>query len=222
MSNGADNGTELLGCLIRGGEKAVADFSELSGGEWFDEAPEYFLTTYLASSIRKLEKTCALLEVHVGETRQEAGANRRGRPANNERRNGRFDFVVYWANGNPRGVIEVKSPLWVVDENKLRPDFERLCTSISANRNSSLQFGVFAYYASVSDPKRKHTNASGKLRELIDNIHGRAVDYADERDLAAVSWPGPIHRGKEDGDGAWCLAVIVFTQKGGEQYFQSR
>jgi len=77
MSSGADRGTELIDCLIRGGEKAVADFAEISGGEWFDEAPEYFLTTYLASSVRKLEKTYALLEVHVGETREKAGAYRR-------------------------------------------------------------------------------------------------------------------------------------------------
>lgn len=220
MSNGADKGTELLHCLIHGGERAVADFMKLSGGEWFNEAPEYFLTTYLAMSVQKLEKTYALLEVHVGTTRKEAGASRLGRPANKERRNGRFDIVIYWANGNPRGAIEVKSPLHIVADNKLRPDFDRLCTSLSANSDSSFQFGAFVYYADVSDPIRKHDNASGKLRELIDNIHCRAKDYADDHDLTAISWPGSIHRGKEDGSGAWCLAAIVFTRKGGEPYFR--
>ena len=221
MSNGADKGTELLNCLIRSGEKAVADFSELSGGYWFDDAPEYFLTTYLATAVKKLEKTSALLEVNVDETRQEAGAYRQGRPAKNERRNGRFDLVIYWSNGNPRGAIEVKSPLWVVDENKLGPDFERLCKTISANRDSTFQFGAFVYYASVSDPKQKHANASKKLEDLIKNIFEKAKSCAKEHDLSATSWPGSIHRGKETGDGAWCLAGIVFTRKGGEQYFRN-
>lgn len=220
MSNGADKGTNLLDCLIRGGERAVRDFAALSGGEWFDEAPEYFLTTYLASSVQKLEKTNALLEVHVGETRKEARVYRRGRPANDERRNGRFDLVLYWANGNPRGLVEVKSPLWVVDENKLGPDFGRLCKTISSSRKSSFQFAAFIYYASVSYPEKKHNNASEKLRELVDKIYGRATTFAKDLDLVAVPWPGSVHRGKGKRDGAWCLAAIVFTRKGGEQYFR--
>lgn len=220
MTNNADKGVDFLEGFIRDGEKAVADFYELSGGAWFDEAPEYFLTTYLASSIQKLNKSYALLEVNVGETRKEAKAYRRGRPANNERRNGRYDFVIYWANGNPRGAIEVKSPLWIVDENKLSPDFDRLCTTISANSDSTFQFGAFVYYASVSDPKVKHDNASAKLRELINSIHTRAKNSAKEHDLSALSWPGSIHRGKEDESGAWCIAAIVFSRKGGERSFQ--
>jgi hypothetical protein len=222
MSNGADKGSELLDCLIRGGERAVADFAKLSCGEWFDEAPEYFLTTYLASSLNNLDKTTALLEVPVGKTREEAGAIRRGAPSKNERRNGRFDLVVYWANGNPRGVIEVKSPVHVVDENKLGPDFDRLCTAISVNSESSFQYGAFVYYASVSKPKEtaKHDNATAKLRELVTKVYGRAEVAANEHDLVATSWPGSIHRGKDDDDGTWCLAAIVFTRKGGERAFQ--
>jgi len=220
MSNGADKGAELLDCLIRGGEKAVAEFGDLSGGEWFDEAPEYFLTTYLASSVRKLEKTTVLLEVHVGATRKEAGAYRRGRPAKNERRNGRFDLVVYWANGKPRGAIEVKSPLWIVDEKKLGADFIELCKCISANDDSSFQFTAFVYYASVSHPKQKHDNSSEKLRELVDKVHKRAEISAKELDLVAKSWPGSIHRGKGDCDDAWCVAAIVFVRKHGERSFR--
>ena len=219
MSNGADKGAELLDCLIRGGEKAVAEFGELSGGDWFDEAPEYFLTTYLASSVKKLEKTTALLEVPVGQTRKEAGASRRGRPAKKERRNGRFDFVVYCANGKPRGAIEVKSPLWIVDENKLGPDFDELCTAISANSESTFQFTAFVYYASVSEPKQKHDNSTAKLRELVAKIEKRAKSSAKKDGLVAKSWPGSIHRGKEDEGCAWCMAAVVFTRKGGAQSF---
>ncbi len=222
MSSGADKGIELLECLIRGGEKAVAEFNELSGGDRFDEAPEYFLTTYLASSIKEFEKTTALLEVHVGETRKKAGAIRRGRSAKKERRNGRFDIVVYWANGKPRGAIEVKSPLWIVDEKKLGPDFDELSTAISASNDSTFQFTAFVYYASVSKPKpnQKHSNSSKKLRDLVAKIHDRAKGAAKEHKLVAISRLGSVHRDNSVEGRAWCLAAIVFARKSGGRSFQ--
>lgn len=186
MSNGADKGSEVINTLIRGGEKAVADFAALSGGEWFDEAPEYFLTTYLASSLLRLEKSSALLEVGVNETRKKAGAIRAGRPAKIERRNGRYDLVVYWANGTPRGAIEVKSPLWIVDEKKLATDFDRLSTTLASSQDSTFQFCAFVYYASVSDPQKKHNNASQKLRSLVDSISSRAKNCASEHGISAL------------------------------------
>ena len=91
---GPISGLELVEAMIRYGEKAVEDFSFISGGEWFDEAPEYFLTTYIARSVGDQGNTYALLEVPVGQTRKEAGASRRGRAAEHERRNGRFDVVL--------------------------------------------------------------------------------------------------------------------------------
>lgn len=212
-----DSETILLRNLIGAGEKAVADFMDMSGGWWFDMAPEYFLTTYLASSIRKLDETYALLEVHVGETRVEARACRAGRPAEIERRNGRYDFVIYWADGTPRGAVEVKSPICIIDENRLTPDFWRICTTISSSSDSSFQFGAFVYYASVSDPIMKHDNASGKLRNLVTNIHLKAMEMASQYGLLAVSLPGSIHRGKDEDGGAWCLAAIIFKATISEQ-----
>ncbi len=218
MNNGADKGVELLKCLIRGGEKAVAEFGVLTGGEWFDAAPEYFLTTFLASSLRKLEKTYVMLEVGIDKTLSEAGAKRLEDPTTGDKR--RFDLVVYSAGGNPRGAIEVKSPIHVVDSKKLNSDFERLCNSISVNNDSSFQFCAFFYYASVSKPKRIHDNSSEKLRELVDKIYAKADKYAKEFDLVATPWSGSIRRSKEGDDCAWCVTAIVFTRKGGERYFR--
>lgn len=220
MANGANRGAELISIMVNAGESAVRDFNKLSGGEWFDEAPEYFLTTYAASALKSIGKTYALLEVSVDGTRQEAGAIRRGRPADNERRNGRFDIVTYWANGNPRGAIEIKSPIWSADKNLLHPDFSELCKAIAANSTSTFQFGAFLFYASVSKPKRKYDNAIQRLRELIERVYEEAKLVSQENGGGCVLFPFSAHRGKDEDEGAWCIACIIFTRKGGEQRFK--
>lgn len=217
---GPNSGRDLINAMILGGEKAVSDFRHISGGEWFDEAPEYFLTTYIASQLGDLDSTFTLLEVSVDLTRKQAGASCLGRPAGHERRNGRFDIVIYWSNDNPRGAVEIKSPIWSVTKEVIHPDVHELCAALSANNDSSLQFMAFLYYASVSKPKRKHDNASQRLRDLISRIEAEAKELADMHGVEAISIPGSIHRGELVSDGAWCIAALVFTRKGGKQSFQ--
>jgi len=217
---GPDSGKDLFNAMIRGGEKAVTAFRSLSGGEWFDEAPEYFLTTHIASSISIFDSSYVLLEVSVDRTRKEAGAFRRGRPAVHERRNGRFDVVIYWSNDNPRGAVEVKSPVWSATENQIQPDIDELCAALKANKDSTFQFCSFLYYASVSEPERKHDNASQRLRDLVSRIEIKAIDRAKEHGVDCLSIPGSIHRGDEVDGGAWCIAALVITHKGRKQSFK--
>jgi len=160
----------LVSAMIKGGEKAVKDFSAISGDEWFGEAPEYVLTTYACGGLRNIENSSALFEVSVGEMRSAAGAIRRGRPAEHERLNGRIDFVIYWANQLPRAAIEVKSPIWSADKARLVPDFVELCRALLACSSSSLQFCGFVFYASVDEPERKHKNTKQRLRGLLDRV----------------------------------------------------
>lgn len=220
MATAPDRGHDLIDALIRGGEKAVNDFSCISGGEWFDEAPEYFLTTYVATGLKNFEKTNLLLEVSVNQCRREAGAIRRGRPAKAERRNGRYDVVAYWANGLPRGAIEVKSPIWVNDRARLQPDFTRLCLTLNANQNGAFQFCAFVFYASVPNPEQRYDNASQRLRDLVSRIEGTALDVAKENGVRRTMRAGAIRRGKNDGDGAWCIGCVIFSNKGGENSFR--
>jgi len=217
---GPDRGLDLIDAMIRGGEQAVAEFRYISGCEWFDEAPEYFLTTFVASSVSSSKSTYSLLEVSVNNSRKEAIALRRGRPANHERRNGRFDIVVYWANDKPRGAVEVKSPIRSVTEQQIKPDIDELCSALSASKNSTFQFGAFIYYAIVTEPKRIHDNASQRLRDLLERIDSKANEIAKSHRVDCLSIPGTIHRG-ENGGGAWCIAALVFTHEGGLQSFQS-
>ena len=219
---GPDKGFDLINAMIRGGEKAVSEFGYISGGEWFDEAPEYFLTTYVASSVSSSSSTHSLLEVSINKSRKRAGAFRRGRPANHERRNGRFDIVVYWAKDTPRGAVEIKSPIWSVTRKLIKPDIDELCSALTARKESTFQFGAFIYYASVSDPKRIHNNASQRLRDLLIRMDNLAIELANDHGVDCLSKHGTIHRGENGIGGAWSIAALVFTHKGRLQSFQSR
>ncbi|WP_374479430.1 hypothetical protein [Zoogloea sp.] len=219
---GLISGLELVEAMISSGEKAVADFFHISGGEWFDEAPEYFLSTYVARSAGNHANTFALLEVPVDITRREAGASRRGRAASHERRNGRFDVVLYWANGNPRAAVEIKSPIWSATGQQIHPDIDRLCSALLANSDSTFQFGAFFFYASVGKPKRKHDNATQRMRDLLARIEEKAIERAAVRGAEAILIPGSVHRGKEDEDGAWSIASLVITRAGGKRSFLTK
>ncbi len=216
---GPKTGLELVKAMIRGGEKAYQDFFRISGGEWFDEAPEYFLTTYVAGAAGNGENSYALLEVPVNMTRKEAGAIRRGRPAMHERKNGRFDVVLYWANGNPRAAVEVKSPIWSATRQKIIPDIDRLCTTLVASKDSTFQFCAFLFYASVSKPNRKHDNPSQRLRALLGRIEARACEKVVEHGVKAVLVPGSVHSGNEVDDGAWAIAAVVVARPTGIRNF---
>lgn len=214
IKHGPTKASEIIDALINGGERAVNDFFEVSGGEWFDEAPEYLLTTYVAMSIKNVDKAYALVEVPVDQTRKEAGASRPGRPAYDERRNGRFDVVVYWDNGNPRGMIEVKSPLYIDDRTKVNPDFIRICKTLKAHPDSTFQFGTFLFYSYVPEPVDTdiHENSTKRMKSLLAKLETRASNVAKEHDLQAKLERGAIHRGKSEDGGAWCISAIVFTK----------
>jgi len=218
---GPDSGKALIDALIKGGEKSYKEFFHLSGSCWLQVAPEYFLTVHAALALRDFDRTFALLEVSVDESRAEAGATRAGPAAKDERRNGRYDIVVYWADEFPRGAIEVKSSISSVDRARLEPDFVRLCKTLSANAASTFQFAAFLFYASVSEPKEnsKQNSASQKLRELIERTDDLAKETATKQGVRRTLVTGAIHRGTED-DGAWCVSCIVFTKAGAEQSFR--
>lgn len=212
------SGIDILKTMIRSGENAIDEFSLISGGGWFGEAPEYFLTTHVSRSIKNQENVCALLEVSVDQTRKDAGASRRGRAARHERRKGRFDIVLYWANWAPRAAVEIKSPILSASKERIVPDVERLSSALRANEDSTFQFGVFLFYSFVSAPKRKHINASQRMRELLGRIKEIAIEPANRlcADVDLVS--GRVHRCNI---GAWSIASLVFTRAGGMRSFRS-
>lgn len=219
MSNGSDTAAELLNGFILGGEAAFKRFYRLSGGYWLDHAPEYFLTSHAAAAISNSSNTTAWMEASVEETRTLAAAVGRGRPHGQDRPNGRYDIVLYWENGSPRAVVEVKSPIWFPDTTKLSPDFLLLSKTMAANRECPLEFCALLYYASVDDPKRTFDNASQRLRKLVLDVHEQAKNMAIKYKLSAVSRGGRIHRSSQD-PGAWTISASIFVRPGSEQFFE--
>jgi len=78
-----------------------------------------------------------------------------------------------------------------------------------ANNDSTFQFGVFLFYASVSKPERKHNNASQRMRELLGRIEQKAIDRAAKQRAEAILIPGAVHKGKEEEDGHFYLVTPV-------------
>ena len=91
----ADSKDSIICKLIDGGQKAVKSYKKISGSDWFDGAPEYFLTTFVGKNLEKLENTWVVFEVSVKDVKDYAKAKGRGRPSSHERKNGRFDIVLY-------------------------------------------------------------------------------------------------------------------------------
>lgn len=216
---GPISGRRIVEAMIQSGEKAVVDFRRISGGEWFDEAPEYFLTTYVALAVKQIESAYVLLEPSVGQTRKFAGSVRRGRASKHERRCGRFDVVLYWANGSPRAAIEVKSPVYSVTEQQIHPDIDRICSSLSVDNGSTFQFGAFLFYASAGEPERRHGNACERLCDLLERLEKSAIERAIGREAEAKLLQGGMHGGREGDGGAWCIASVVITPFGGMRSF---
>jgi hypothetical protein len=197
--------------LLAGGQTAFETFHRVSGGCWLDGAPEYYLTSHIASAVDASFDGRVWLEASVKETRQLAG-ERRGCPSDKERRNGRFDIVCYWPGEEwqPRALIEVKSPLHAADSLKVVPDIERLCRTLTAKPDSPIEFGAFIYYASVNEPKRKHADAAKKIADLNLSIYERAKSLEISLPVLCRCFPEKITPSTVGTDqGAWSISAIV-------------
>ncbi|MFA6018919.1 MAG: hypothetical protein WC722_01560, partial [Rhodospirillales bacterium] len=135
MKKGPDRSRDIVNAIIKGSERSFKEFQHLSGGDWLEHAPEYFLVVSAGNAIRNFQSTNLLFEGHVSNVRKSSRAIRHGRAAKGERRNGRFDIVLYRADDKPCGVVEIKSPIFCLSRSQIIPDMERLCHILSANRS---------------------------------------------------------------------------------------
>jgi len=218
-AKGPDSGKELIISMIKGGEKACTEYCKLSGGYWLNRAPEYFLTTYAASALRNFGSTSIGLEVSVNKSRKEANAVRNGRPSQHDRRNGRYDIVLYRADDKPRGCVEVKSSLYSVDRRRLVPDFVRLCSTLNSKERSSIQFSGLLFFASVAAPQRGKDTEEERLNALLMRINDLAKESSEKYNVSQNLLKSKI-RVDPNGGGAWCIGCVVFSNNGTGQNFR--
>ena len=157
----AAQATDFIGDVVsrtnRAISKAHKQYFRLSGGLWLWEAPEYFVTTSIFREIATLSSRSyyITLEHGVRDTIDDAGGLMPGRPRQSLRIDGRYDIVLWWANGTPRAVMEVKSQ--ISGFSGISDDVTRLCATLSGAKNG-IRCGLIAYYESFGDGQRKRAS----------------------------------------------------------------
>jgi hypothetical protein len=153
-------------------ESAQKEYESMSGGWWLWQAPEYFITTHIAHKLQKLDGAKYITLEH-GSTNalSVAGAKGRGRLSKHVREKGKVDILLWWGSDTPRAIIEVKNQIY--SKEQYEKDINRIKAFLKRNNGaSSLQFGIFSFYESAEDGKRK--SAKDKVSARISGIFDKS------------------------------------------------
>jgi len=146
------------------------------------------------------------LEDNVEYILTESYSKGKGRIPGEIRKDGRFDIVVWWASGWPRGIVEVKHRY---DLEKIICDLKRICKILhKAKRldDSSLQFGIFAFYTDYYHEKGK---SSDVVKKRIKKIYEIANEIAQSENIQIYSYKlGPVKKDKS----SWIASVYIFKK----------
>ncbi|MEH6708583.1 MAG: hypothetical protein V7667_11485 [Alloalcanivorax venustensis] len=198
-------GKAVVDAVVLGISNAQYDYEKLSGGDWVWMAAEYWITTYVAKEIGKIPGAkLVTIESSAKQTMKDAGGSRVGRPARAARLGGRFDLLLWYANGYPRAVIEIKSQSSI---DAVLKDVDRIQSVLKGRSSSStLNFGIIGYYFSSRPLRTKsgQERVTSQLEALIRKV--RAQVNADMKVVPTIS---DIHV-EEAGD-AWAACAILIS-----------
>ena len=160
---------DIIDAVLEGYTEAQIIYEKMSGGDWLWQAPEYFITATVAYKINDLPgRKYLTLEYGSAITIDEAGARGRGRLPKDIREKGKVDILLWWAKGVPRAIIEIKNQIY--SREQYEKDIKRIKSFLKRNSHeSSLQFGIFAFYESAFTGSRK--TAKEKVEDKINNIY---------------------------------------------------
>lgn len=125
---------------IKGVRSAFRKHHKFTGGYSLKQAPEAFIQGEIASALSKVARYVTL-ESSVQTLLVEAGAELRGK----QPRNGRVDLAVWWANGTPRFVIEIKK---VYSKDSISADAKRLRQVLG--RGGTSREGIVVVYSDAA------------------------------------------------------------------------
>ena len=196
----------IIKAIISSIEQAQEDYESWSGGDWLWNAPEYLLTTSIAKSIWSIDGSKLItLEHNTKGVMGDAGAITRGRIPKKARPDGRVDIILWRANGEPRGVIEVKNQ--VRSYSGISGDVERIDKILHKNHNySSFQFGCIAFYTSAKTDK--NGSALEKLKKTFESIK-KSAQKRESEIIKVQLHKSDIHSAE---DSAWATACLVFKK----------
>ena len=189
---------------LAGISKAQKEYEDWTGGYWLWEAPEYMVTTYIARQISTIsDKAFYLtLENNVRDGIRDAGGAS-GRPRKALRFNGKFDILLWWANGTPRAIIEVKNQ--VTGFSKIKDDVSRI--SAALKRQNTIRCGFIAYYTSLADGE--HKPAKNRVETRVDGVEAAVKKFASDNNLKFKRYPGKVVK---DEDSAWTVEVLKISR----------
>jgi len=204
---------KVISGIHKGIIKAHKSYEDMSGLSLY-HAPEYLLTVSVANNI-KTEGACwVTLEDNVDQTLNHAEIKHTGRPRSGLRKNGRFDIVLWLANGMPRAVIEVKHPLYQPTDVFLK-DIRRMRDVLIASRRSggSIEFCSLGFWMDAGKPQRKHQSPEHRIEERYQRLLDVANDVVkNESDLVVRQSDYPVIEScnSETGD-PWAWAACSIT-----------
>ena len=189
---------------LAGISKAQKEYEDWTGGYWLWEAPEYMVTTYIARQISTIsDKSFYLtLENNVRDGIRDAGGAS-GRPRKALRFNGKFDILLWWANGTPRAIIEVKNQ--VTGFSKIKDDVSRISAALI--RQNTIRCGFIAYYTSLADGERKL--AKDRVEERVCNVASAVKEFAKANNMKFKRYSGKVVK---DEDSAWTAEVLKISR----------
>ncbi len=198
----------VVDAILRGFEESHNTYQEWSGGSWLWEAPEYLICSTVARQIAEIDGAKFItLENGSKRTLEDAGARGKGRLSKDIREKGRVDILLWWGDGSPRAVIEIKNQIY--SSAQYEGDIKRICGFLNRNgHESSLQFGVFAFYESAFSGERK--SAKEKVEGRIDRIYYKVSNlFPNQFDLSL--YRSDVN--EEIKDNAWGSACILIKRK---------
>ena len=127
-----------------------------------------------------------------------------GRPRKDLRFNGKFDILLWWANGTPRAIIEVKNQ--VPGFSKIEDDVSRISAALRSRQNT-IRCGFIAYYTSLTDDERNP--AKNRVEERVCNVASNVKEFAKDNNMKFKRYPGKV---VIDEDSAWTAEVLKISR----------
>lgn len=152
---------ETAKTIIKGIKSAQREYEKMSE-YWLEEGAEYLITVSVARALwKKFGDGTVMVEGSSDEMRKDAGA-KKGRPPKSVKGK-RYDIVLYFKNGDPRAVIEIKGR----EDSRagLLKDVKRIMDALKA---SKVRFGAVGFYYSAEDGDQK--SAKDKIKYYVGNL----------------------------------------------------
>jgi len=194
---------KIIDAVIEAYIDAQQEYEEWSGGYWLLEAPEYFITTTIARKLFYIDGPKYITIEHGASSAiDDAGAKGKGRLSAKIREKGKVDILLWWGDGSPRAVIEVKNQIF--STNQYKKDIERIVGFLVRNKEeSSLQFGLFSFYESATSGSKKL--ATEKINDRIEKIFQNSIDYAGNN-VTITKYISDVYQYH---DAAWASACLL-------------